>query len=113
MKILPYFCFIIKHWVMNEKTKDKIKVLVTGLFKEYLAKQIDEKLLIDNLYKIHNTHRTGDLGLWYRWHDGHTAAITIGDIKRDLTGAHMRNKVYMCECMEATVNDNSLVVNFS
>lgn len=98
---------------MNEETKAIIKQQVTGLFTEYLAKRIDEKLLIEKLLVIHNRHRKGDLGLWYRWHDGHPAAILLGDIKRDLTGAYVRNRVYMCECMEATVNDNSLVVNFS
>lgn len=98
---------------MNEETKTEIKIQVTKHLKEYLAKEIDEKELIEILYIIHNAHKAGDLGLWYRWHNGHPAAITIGDIKRDLTGAHLRNKVHMCECMEATVNDNSLVVNFS
>lgn len=103
----------VKPYVMNEEIKGEIKVKVTNLFKQFMAKQIDEKELVMELHTLTFLYKKGDKSVWFKWHDGHPAAITIGDIKRDLTGAYLRNKIYMCECMEATVNDNSLVVNFS
>lgn len=113
MKILPYFCFIIKPGIMNKEIKAMVKQQVTGLLKEYMAKHIDEKILIEKLNIINNEHKAGDNSVWFRWHEGHPLAITIGDIKAGLTNSHMHNRLYMCECIEATINDNSLVVNFS
>jgi hypothetical protein len=96
---------------MTDLAKSFIKVEVTELLKQFMAKEIDEKELIEKLYIIDNDHKRGDLGLWYRWHDGHPAAIMVGNIKADLHSA--RNRGHLLECIEATINDNSLVVNFS
>jgi hypothetical protein len=98
---------------MNEQVKAMIKEQVTNLFKQFMAKEIDEKQLIEKLWVIHNASVIGKKSIWFKWHNGHPAAITVSDIKTGLTNAHMRNRVHMCECIEATINDNSLVVNFS
>jgi len=96
---------------MNEQVKAMIKEQVTKLFKQFMAKEIEEKELIMELHTIAFLYKKGNMGIWFRWHEGHPAAITVFDIKSSL--AHPRNKVYTCECIEATINDNSLVVNFS
>jgi hypothetical protein len=79
--------------------------------KEFMANKISEEKLLETLYMIHYTYKKGDKYIWYRWHEGHPLAITVGDIKSSLT--QTRNRGYLYECIEATINDNSLVVNFS
>lgn len=96
---------------MTDLAKKFIKEEVTGLLKQFMAKVIDENELIDKLYIIDNDHKRGGKWLWYRWHEGHPAAIMVGNIKADLHSA--RNRGHILECIEATINDNSLVVNFS
>jgi hypothetical protein len=76
-----------------------------------MAKEIDEKELVMELHTLTFLYKKGDKGIWFRWHDSHPAAITVGNIKADLHSA--RNRGYLYECIEATINDNSLVVNFS
>jgi len=96
---------------MNEEVKVMIKQQVTDLFKQFMAKEIDEKQLIEKLRVIHNSSVIGNKRIWFKWHEGHPLAITIGDIKAGLTNPRKRGCMYAA--IEATINDNSLVVNFS
>jgi hypothetical protein len=95
---------------MTELAKSMIKEEVTELLKQFMAKEIDEQELIDRLNKINNDHKRDGKELWYRWHDEHALPITVDNIKAWLYTSH---RGYLYECIEATVNDNSLVVNFS
>jgi hypothetical protein len=97
---------------MNDYTKGLIKDGVTTLLKRFMAKEIDENELVMELNTLNFLYKKGDKGIWFKWHEGHPLAITIGDIKAGLNG-NPHNRGYMYECIEATVNDNSLVVNFS
>jgi len=98
---------------MNEEVKVMIKQQVTDLFKQFMAKEINEKELITKLKVIHNSSVIGNKSIWFKWHEGHPAAITISDIKKGINNPNMRWRGIMYECIEATINDNSLVVNFS
>lgn len=103
----------VKPYVMNEEIKSEIKVKVTNLFKRFMAKELDEKELVMELHTLNFLYKKGDKNIWFKWHDGHPAAITIGDINAGINNPKMQWRGIMYECIEATINDNSLVVNFS
>ena len=98
---------------MNKHIAAEIKIQVTQLLKQFMAKELDEKQLIDALLVIHNAHKEGNKTVWYKWHSAYPLAITIWDIKTGINNVSARKRGFMYECIEATINDNSLVVNFS